>query len=179
MKANGRGVNSLVEKAVFNGPTHIKGLVFGLTRKAIFEEAVSIGKAGVEAGGVKVVWISGELVKKNSVVKSVMGSYGFESKKSYAKSIRVFGSNNGSSRGVVVSSDQVVFINFDKGNSLLRSDLNPMGSDFGGPAIDLYVDLGDLEHFYQKGSVGKIVTSLCSSDRRREEKKISLQESIG
>ncbi|KAK4855755.1 hypothetical protein QYF36_010542 [Acer negundo] len=55
MKANGRGVNSLVEKAVFNGPTHIKGLVFGLTRKAIFEEAVSIGKAGVEAGGVKVI----------------------------------------------------------------------------------------------------------------------------
>ncbi|KAK0597747.1 hypothetical protein LWI29_028280 [Acer saccharum] len=42
MKANGRGVNSLVGKAVFNGPADIKGLVFGLT-----------GKAGIEAGGIE------------------------------------------------------------------------------------------------------------------------------
>ncbi|KAK0596728.1 hypothetical protein LWI29_018455 [Acer saccharum] len=58
----------------------------------------------------------------------------------------------------------------DKGNSLLGSGLNPVGSDLGDPAIDLYVDLGDLEPLYRKGSEGKIIASPCSSDRRREKK---------
>ncbi|KAI9196241.1 hypothetical protein LWI28_022195 [Acer negundo] len=44
MKANGRGVNSLVEKTVFNGSTHIKGLVFGLSRKAILKELFRLGR---------------------------------------------------------------------------------------------------------------------------------------
>ncbi|KAK1575973.1 hypothetical protein Q3G72_009827 [Acer saccharum] len=52
-KANGRGVNSLAGKAVFNGPADTKGLVFGLTRKAVFEGVVSTGKAGIEAGGIE------------------------------------------------------------------------------------------------------------------------------
>ncbi|KAK0580030.1 hypothetical protein LWI29_035390 [Acer saccharum] len=89
-----------------------------------------------------------------------------KSKKSYGKSIRVFGSNDGPSGGVAVSGDQVVFINFDKGNGLVGFGLSPMEDDLEGPAIDLYVDLGDLEPLFRKGKVGEIVASPGPSDRK-------------
>ena len=161
----------------------IEGVVFdncvasptGCLDRIDIEKIVSVGSSDsnvIASGGRGVISKvgSGEVAARkenfSSVEKGVVGSCGFESKKSYGKSIRVFGSNDGSSGGVAVSGDQVVFINFDKGNGLEGSGLSPMGDDLSGPAIDLYVDLGDLEPLFQKGKVGEIVTSPCPSDRR-------------
>ncbi|KAK0576919.1 hypothetical protein LWI29_025372 [Acer saccharum] len=81
------------------------------------------------------------------------------------KSIRVFGSQDGSSGGVAVSGDQMVFINFDKDKGVLGFDLSSMGSDLGGPAIDLYVDLGDLEPFFRNGKVGANIARQKDDDK--------------
>ncbi|KAK3170497.1 hypothetical protein Dsin_032528 [Dipteronia sinensis] len=65
-----------------------------------------------------------------------------------SKSIRIFGSNDGSDGGVSVSGDQ---INFEKGKGLLGPCLSPMGSDLGGPDINLFVDLGIWNLFFGRG----------------------------
>ncbi|KAK0598903.1 hypothetical protein LWI29_000570 [Acer saccharum] len=167
-KANGKGINSLAGKAVFNGPADTKGLVFGLTRKSVFERAVSTGKAGIEAGGIESCLGRIDIEKSDSAGSSdsnviTSGGRGFISKVEsgeLAARKEIFSSVE---KGVVGSCGS-------KSKKSYGSGLNPVGSDFGGPAIDLYVDLGDLEPLYRKGSVGKMVASLCSSDRRREKK---------
>ena len=89
-----------------------------------------------------------------------------ERKKSNSKSIRVFGSDDGISGGVLVSGDQTVYVNFDKDKGLLGSGLCPTGGDLGGLAIDLYVDLGELEPFFRNGKMGADVASSSSFARR-------------
>ena len=92
----------------------------------------------------------------------------------HSNSIRVFGSKDGSSSGVAVSGNQVVYINFEKGRGILGSGLSSMG----GSAIDLYVDLGDLNPLFQKGKVGEIGASLCHSERRRKKGLFCLKNSF-
>ncbi|KAK3218705.1 hypothetical protein Dsin_012675 [Dipteronia sinensis] len=48
------------------------------------------------------------------------------------------------------------------------SGLSSVGGDLGGPSIDLFVDLGDLDHFFRDTKVGAIDASPCSFDRKRE-----------
>ena len=84
----------------------------------------------------------------------------------YSNSIRVFGSKDGSSSGVAVSGNQTVYINFEKGGGLIGSGL----SIIGGPGIDLYVDLGDLDHLFEKGKKGEIGSSPCLPERRRKKR---------
>ncbi|KAK2639779.1 hypothetical protein Ddye_027574 [Dipteronia dyeriana] len=61
------------------------------------------------------------------------------------------------SEGVAVSGNQVVFMNFIEGKGLPRSDLCSVDSVLGGPAIDLYVDLGGLNSFVQNEKESNLV----------------------
>ncbi|KAK3206271.1 hypothetical protein Dsin_020317 [Dipteronia sinensis] len=74
------------------------------------------------------------------------------------------------SGGVGVSSNQVIYINFEEGKDL-------KGANFCDPAIDLFVDLGGLEHFGRKRKVGNSVESLCSSSTRQSNKNFFLSRS--
>ncbi|KAK3200359.1 hypothetical protein Dsin_023774 [Dipteronia sinensis] len=109
-------------------------------------------------------------IRKASVTKAKIHDGGFFE----SNSIKVFGSNDGSSRGVAVSGNQVIYINFDKGGGLLGSGL----SSIDGPAIDIYVDLGDLEHLFEKGRWGKSVL-LRAFPKDRQKKTFFLPEFIG
>ncbi|KAK0606986.1 hypothetical protein LWI29_007354 [Acer saccharum] len=92
-----------------------------------------------------------------------LGSLGsFESISSKRRSVRVFGSKDGSCGGVGVSYNQVIYINFKEGKDLNKGN-------FGDPVIDLFVDLGGL-HFGRKGNMEDSVDSLCSSVARRSNK---------
>ncbi|KAK0599518.1 hypothetical protein LWI29_005991 [Acer saccharum] len=82
----------------------------------------------------------------------------------------VFGSDDGISGGVAVSGDQTVYINFEKDKGSIGSALCPVGDVLSGPAIDLYVDLGDFEPFFGNEKMGDDVVSLSSSARRRGKK---------
>ena len=62
-----------------------------------------------------------------------------------------------------VSSNHVVYFNFEE-------DKDPKGVNFGGSAIDLFVDLGGLEPFVRKGKVGNSADSLCPFVGRRSNK---------
>ena len=93
----------------------------------------------------------GCLEKRGSKCSNDVGKKCISESLGCSKSIRVFGSQDGSSGGVTVLGDQVVFINFDKDRGVLGSGLNSVGI---GPAIDLFVDLGDLEPFFSEGKAG-------------------------
>ena len=82
---------------------------------------------------------------------------------SCARSVKVFSSKNGSCGGVSVSGNQVVYFNFEE-------DKDPNGVNFGGSAIDLFVDLGGLEPFVWKCKVGNSTDFSCPSIGRRSNK---------
>ncbi|KAK0589834.1 hypothetical protein LWI29_019108 [Acer saccharum] len=70
--------------------------------------------------------------------------------------LRFFSSKNGSCGGVSVSGNQVVYFNFEE-------DKDPKGVNFGGSAIDLFVDLGGLEPFVRKVDEVSVAVARCGS----------------
>ncbi|KAK0583685.1 hypothetical protein LWI29_001467 [Acer saccharum] len=146
MKAGGgRGVNAKkgVVRSVVNSVEKVH-----LGCNSFNERVVGscVGKSGepLVKGGVSKLGfqcnesIGRSVVKNNDRLASLED---VESKKTYGKSIRVFGSNDVLSGGVA----------FERGKGLLRSGLSLMGGDLGGPAIKLYNDLGGLEPFFEMG----------------------------
>ena len=110
----------------------------------------------------------GCLEKRGSKCSNDVGKKCISESLGCSKSIRVFGSQDGSSGGVAVSGDQVVFINFDKDKGVSGSGLSSVGS---GPAIDLFVDLGGLELFVRKGKLGNSMDSSCPSIAKQSNKR--------
>ncbi|KAK0572105.1 hypothetical protein LWI29_026222 [Acer saccharum] len=87
-----------------------------------------------------------------------------ESNLANRRSVKVFGSKDGSRGGVSVSGNQVVYINFEEDKDL-------QGVNFDSPAIDLFVDLGGLEPFVRKGKLGNSMDSSCPSIAKQRNKR--------
>ncbi|KAK3231708.1 hypothetical protein Dsin_003589 [Dipteronia sinensis] len=113
-----------------------KGVNFGSSDINLFVDLESL-EPFVRKGG-KTVNIDNIMVASLDSVESDLAN---------RRSVKVFGSKDGSCGGVSVSSIQVVYFNFEE-------EKDPKGVNFGSSAIDLFVDLGSLEPFVRKVDVG-------------------------
>ncbi|KAK0599959.1 hypothetical protein LWI29_010201 [Acer saccharum] len=161
----GNRVKALMDKANEKGRV-VKAIGGrGASAKILMEGFPNVGRDLVRLARLfwgEVVWMVGLLVL-------FLGKVGLRVRSPIVR-VRVFGLDDGISRGVAVSSDQTIYINFEKDKGLLGSGLCPVGDDLGSPAIDLYVDLGDLEPFFRNGKMGADVASSSPTARRRGKK---------
>ncbi|KAK0591037.1 hypothetical protein LWI29_034738 [Acer saccharum] len=168
LHAGNRGLDLIVdfcEKVNGDSSRNVEGDILQQDEKSYNLEQEIIGER-------KKQHLQEESEKCGSVRKCNLGSFdsvdgrgvslgSVESVLSNRRSVKIFGSKDGSCGGVSVSGNQVVYFNFE-------DNKDSKGGNYVGPAIDLFVDLGGLEPFVRKGNVEESVVSSCLPVARRK-----------